>query len=180
MTIATATPAAGSTAAPLVLLSCQVWLEGEDVPPTVHFQRVGKRPGRRSLPAMSVGHAGSLLFITDTLSGRRFLCDTGAQVSVLPAATSDKQAAGWGPVLLATNGTPIRTFGKRCLSLRFGGQRFQWSFVTASVPMALLGADFLCAHGLLVDVKRKRLVQAETFSSHSMYQVTNCVYYKNL
>uniref|UniRef100_A0A3B5KTJ2 ribonuclease H n=1 Tax=Takifugu rubripes TaxID=31033 RepID=A0A3B5KTJ2_TAKRU len=44
----------------------------------------------------------------------------------------------------------------------FGGQRFGWNFVT--VP--LIGADFLCAFGLLVDVKNRRLVDAVTFCSY--------------
>ncbi|KAJ8401803.1 hypothetical protein AAFF_G00377740 [Aldrovandia affinis] len=64
------------------------------------------------LAALSVGPSSGLLFITDSISGRRFLCDTGAQVS-----------------------TP------------------------------LLGADFLCANGLLVDVGNRQLVNAETFCS---------------
>ncbi|MEE8151600.1 MAG: hypothetical protein V3T76_01020, partial [candidate division NC10 bacterium] len=101
----------------------------------------------------------------DTASGRRFLCDTGVQLSVIPASVQDKQAALCGPALVAANGSSIRTFGSRSIALCFGGQRFRWDFVTASVPMALLGADFLCAHGLLVDVKRRRLINAETFSS---------------
>ncbi|KAJ8407969.1 hypothetical protein AAFF_G00261970 [Aldrovandia affinis] len=46
--------------------------------------RVGKRQSRRQLAALSVGKASSLLFVTDSVSDRRFLCDTGAQVSVLP------------------------------------------------------------------------------------------------
>ncbi len=71
--------AGASTGADGVLLPCQVQAEGQDVPPTVHFQRVGKRPGRRSLPAMSIGQYGSLLFVTDAESGRRFLCDPGAR-----------------------------------------------------------------------------------------------------
>lgn len=114
---------------------------------------------------MSVGHEGSLLFIRDTLSGRRFLCDTGATVSVLPASVLDIQAGVRGSPLEAANGSPIRTYGERDVTLCFEGQRFSWTFVTAKVSNPLLGADFLCAHGLLVDVKNRRLVSAETFSS---------------
>ena len=46
---------------------------------------------------MGVGRSGNLLFVTDTDSGRRFLCDTGAQVSVLPASDLDVQQGrrGW-------------------------------------------------------------------------------------
>ena len=47
----------------------------------------------------------------------------------------------------------------------FGGHRFGWDFVTAKVAVPLLGADFLCAHGLLVDVKNRRLIDAVTYCS---------------
>ncbi|KAJ8416471.1 hypothetical protein AAFF_G00357590 [Aldrovandia affinis] len=50
-----------------------------------------KRQSRRPLAALSVGKTSSLLFVTDSVSDRRFLCDTGAQVSVLPASALDVQ-----------------------------------------------------------------------------------------
>uniref|UniRef100_A0A8C5DEF6 Gypsy retrotransposon integrase-like protein 1 n=1 Tax=Gouania willdenowi TaxID=441366 RepID=A0A8C5DEF6_GOUWI len=70
-----------------------------------------------------------------------------------------------GPPLTSANDTPIRTYGTKTVDLCFGGQRFTWDFVTADISFPLLGADFLCAHGLLVDVKNGRLVDALTFSS---------------
>lgn len=106
-----------------------------------------------------------MLFITDSISGRRFLCDTGAQVSILPASALDIRTAKLGPNLEAANGTPIPTFGTRPLTLCFAGQRFSWDFVLAKVSTPLLGADFLCANGLLVDVGNRQLVNAETFCS---------------
>ncbi|KAJ8362237.1 hypothetical protein AAFF_G00388490 [Aldrovandia affinis] len=42
---------------------------------------------------------------------------------------------------------------------------FSWDFVLAKVSTPLLGADFLCANGLLVDVGNRQLVNAETFCS---------------
>lgn len=116
--------------------------------------------------ALSVGRATGLLFIQDSLSGSRFLCDTGAQKSIVPASTLDILANGVGPPLEAANGSPIRTYGTRHIELCFGGQRFTWDFITAKVAVPLLGADFLCAYGLLVDVKNRRLVDATTFSSY--------------
>nr|XP_061827907.1 uncharacterized protein K02A2.6-like [Nerophis lumbriciformis] len=115
---------------------------------------------------MSVGSAGRLLFIQDSLSGRRFLCDTGAQRSVLPASRLDMLSESHGPPMEAANGSPIRTYGIRYVELCFGGQRFSWDFVTAKVTVPLIGADFLCAFGLLVDVKNRRLVDAITFCSY--------------
>ena len=114
---------------------------------------------------MGVGHSGSLPFVTDTNSGRRFLCDTGAQVSILPASDLDVQQGGRGLVLEAANGSPIQTFDKRDAVVCFGGQRFKWDFVVAKVSTRLLGADFLCTNGLLVDVRNQHLIKAEIFNS---------------
>jgi len=115
--------------------------------------------------ANAIGAAGKLLYVTDSLSGRKFLCDTGAQCSILPATRLDRLAGHTGPPLVAVNGAAIATFGKRRAEIRLGDQRFTWNFVTASVEHPLLGADFLCAHGLLVDVRGRRLVDASTFTS---------------
>ena len=40
---------------------------------------------------------------------------------------------------------------------------FKWSFTIADVSKPILGADFLRHYGLLVDLKCKRLMDAETF-----------------
>ena len=129
------------------------------------YLRGGKRQSLRSVAAVSVGATNRLLFIKDTISGRKFLCDTGAQRSVLPATASDTAGGFHGPPLTSADDTPIRTYGTRTANLCFGGQRFSWDFVTADISFPLLGADFLCAHGLLVDVKNGRLVDALTFST---------------
>ncbi|KAL6490077.1 hypothetical protein MHYP_G00004220 [Metynnis hypsauchen] len=88
-----------------------------------------------------------------------------AQLSVLPASVLDVESGCTGPVLEAANGSSIPTYGQRPVPLCFGGQRFTWNFVLAKVSTPLLGADFLCANNLLVDIKNRRLVNTETFSS---------------
>ncbi|XP_010767363.1 uncharacterized protein [Notothenia coriiceps] len=130
--------------------------KSKDVPSPLHLQGQGKRQGLRSVVAASVGTSNRLLFIRDTLSGRRLLCDTGAQRSILPATVEDAAGGGHGPPLTSANDTPIRTYGTKTVDLFFEGQRFKWDFVTAEISFTLL--DFLCAHGLLVDVKNSRLL----------------------
>lgn len=115
---------------------------------------------------MSTGHTGRLLFIKDSISGRGLLCDTGAQRIILPASTVDILGDGHGPPMAAANGSPICTYGTRYVRLCFDGQMFGWDFVTAKVTFPILGADFLCAYGLLVDVKNCRLINAATFCSY--------------
>lgn len=132
----------------------------------MQFQGTGKRQGRRSLTAMGAGRDCKLLFIADSLSGRRLLVDSGAQRSILPAQAVDTVAGGHGPQMDAANGTPIRTYGTRYVEVCFGGRCFGWDFVMAAVSTPLLGADFLCAFNLLVDIKNCRLIDALSFSSY--------------
>jgi len=135
------------------------------MPCAVHIS--GKRSGRPSVAAVAAGRKQKdpLLFLWDQNSGRRFLVDTGAEISVFPATIRDRRSGCNGPSLIAANHTPIRTFGHRCIPLNFNSQRFEWPFTLADVPQPLLGADFLRANNLLVDVRGRRLVDAETYLS---------------
>ena len=113
----------------------------------------------------SVGSRDPQLFITDTKSGRRFLVDTGAQVSVVPATWYDKRTSQAGPPLQAANGTPITTYGSRQVRLCFNNRIYQTSLVVADVKRPLLGADFCRKHNLLVDLRGQRLIEADTYLS---------------
>ena len=59
----------------------------------------------------------NLLFICDKNSGRRFLVDTGAEVSVLPATNIDTRTKPCGQALQAANGRTIRTHGTRIVPI---------------------------------------------------------------
>ena len=88
----------------------------------MQLQTDGKRQGLRSLVAVSAGTSTRLLFIRDTLSGREFLCDNGAQTSVLPATVEDTTPGVHGPLLRSANDTSFRTYGTKTADLCFGGQ----------------------------------------------------------
>ena len=124
---------------------------------------VGKRHSQL-LVAVAAGH-NNVLFFCDSISKRQFLVDTGAEVSVLPATGLDTRTQPPGPPLTAANGSSIRTYGTRRLSLHFASNEYQWNFVIADVTRPLLGADFLRSNSLLVDLKGKRLVDAATIYS---------------
>ena len=65
---------------------------------------------------------------------------------------------------VGNNGTAIRTFGQRSVAVELGlAKSFEWSFTIADVSKSILGADFLRHYGLLVDLKCKRLMDADTF-----------------
>lgn len=110
-------------------------------------------------------HQTRLLYVRDSNSGRNFLIDTGARVSVFPACGADTRSGRSGPALEAANGTVIRSFGTRNIPLKLDSCNCPWDFVIANVTQPLLGADFLCAYNLMVDVKGQRLVDTTTFSS---------------
>ena len=99
-----------------------------------------------------------MLFICDKNSGRRFLVDTGAEVSVLPATNIDTRTNPCGQALQAANGSTIRTYGTRMVPLYIGTRRYEWNFVIANVSRPLLGVDFLRANTFLVDLAGKTLV----------------------
>ena len=126
----------------------------------------GKRVGRSSLKAATTGIGSKALFhVWDSLSKRKFLVDTGAEISVVPATRFDWLNGHTGASLLAANGSQISTFGTRTLTIQIPEGVFRWAFVVASVSQPLLGADFLRAHSLLVDVKHHRLVNTQLFAN---------------
>ena len=127
---------------------------------------LGKRFGRPLVVAPAVGQQTRRLFyVSDQLSGHRFLVDTGAQVSVVPPRALDMHSVTTEIQLKAANGTAIRTFGTRTIPLKFNVGRYEWKFVNADVNQPLLGADFLCHYGLLVDVRNQRLLDTTTLTS---------------
>ena len=94
---------------------------------------IGKREGRSPLMASAAGHDNGLLFLNDTVSKRRFLIDTGAEVSVLPATGMDTRTKIPGPPLLAANGSSIRTYGTHTLSIHLPSNTYQWTFLLADI-----------------------------------------------
>ena len=64
--------------------------------------------------------------------------------------------------LTAANGQSISSWGDRWISLKFGNRRFEWSFHLADVDQPLLGADFLKAFNLLVDVAAAQILDSSS------------------
>lgn len=111
------------------------------------------------------------LFIHDIGTEHNFLIDTGSDKTVLKASQRMKDSWRQTPTkhddehanCYAANGTPIGTYGKRLLKVSLGLRReFTWSFTVADVTSSIIGADFLSEFGLLVDLKRKRLIDTKT------------------
>nr|VZI28875.1 unnamed protein product [Spirometra erinaceieuropaei] len=119
------------------------------------------KPVSRKVSASNLSDSsnpGRTFYVRDTRSGRRFLVDTGAQLSVIPPTPADRRCPNPGLFLQAVNTSPITTFGTCSLSLDIGLRRlFPWVFVVADILCAILGADFLAAFDLLVDCRQSRL-----------------------
>lgn len=91
------------------------------------------------------------------------MVDTGADLSILPKNLFDKVNKPETYKLFAANGTHIETFGHITCNINLGLRRdFIWTFLIANVSKPILGADFLSEYGLLVDVKNKQLIDAQT------------------
>lgn len=111
------------------------------------------------------------LKITDSRNNTKFLIDTGADVSVIPKSLRTTTLNQTNMQLYAANGTNIKVYGETVLTLDLGlRRRFSWKFIIADVNSCILGADFIKHYGLLIDVKRKRLIDNST----NIY--TNCEY----
>ena len=141
------------------------WFSRQELSVSLHVL-VGKRQRQPVAAAYSAGapHISRLLHIKDPLTHHRFLVDTGAEVSVLPATSADRRHP---PLpdrsLSAVNGSSIATYGTRSLTVRLGlRRRFRWIFVVADVQQAILGADFLHFHRLNVDMRARSLVDGVT------------------
>ena len=81
----------------------------------------------------------------DDISGRHFLIDTGALVSVFPASGLDTRSHRPSALLEAANGSTIHTsnMGDKLMTLSINGRKYVWKFIVADVTQPLLGADFL-------------------------------------
>jgi hypothetical protein len=118
------------------------------------LQLAGKRRCRGQLNAVV---PGELLHLTDSLTGCRFLVNTGASFSIFPHLSSDP---GSGPALRSPSGEAIPCLGEKKLAVEFSGRRFEWTFLLAKVNFAILGADFLKHFNLIVDLAANQIVDA--------------------
>ena len=120
---------------------------------------VGKLDARPTVAATLGGVRSSRLVITDYKNKLHFLIDTGADISVLPLSSARGNVAPANFKVYAADGTPIPTYGSRTLTLNLGLRRpYTWTFTVAGVQQPIIGADFLRHHGLLVDLRNKRII----------------------
>lgn len=102
------------------------------------------------------------LYVYDRSTNKKFLIDSGADISVIPPLYKQKPKPSTR-FLYAANGSNIVTYGEKLLKLDLGLRRsFCWPFIIADVQQPIIGADFLAEFGLLVDIGNKRLLDTKT------------------
>lgn len=123
----------------------------------MQFQTGGKLIGAVETDQSPATHNSQRVLFTDARSCIRFHIDLGAVISVLPPSVVQRPISGI--IFNAANGTRIQTCGRKSLNLDLGLTRpFTWTFEIADVTSSIIGADLLHYFGLLVDVRRNRLV----------------------
>ena len=100
-------------------------------------------------------HPGGLVQVVDNNTGASFLVDTGSTFSIIPFSSTSPPT---GPLLRSANGHRILCWGKRRLTICFGGRRYSWTFLLAAVDFHIIGVDFLRNFSLLVDVVASKLL----------------------
>lgn len=113
------------------------------------------------------------LFVTDNHSKMQFLIDTGADVSVLPASLSDKRRGANKFTLFSADGSPLPTYGEQLMDLDIGLRRkFRWPFILTTVEKPIIGADFLKYFNLLIDLRKKVLLDGNTLLTTKASETT--------
>ncbi|GFS55912.1 retrovirus-related Pol polyprotein from transposon 17.6 [Trichonephila clavipes] len=120
---------------------------------------------------VSVFHLVHLCKKTNRKSGQKFLIDSGSETCVIPPSPTMNKSPQSNFSLFAANNTKIPAYGMVRKELNLGLRRpFIWTFIIADVSSPIIGADFLKHFNLLIDLKKKRLVDVET----SLF--TSCVF----
>jgi predicted aspartyl protease len=74
------------------------------------------------------------------MSGKDFLVDTGATISLLPFQSA---ALATGPQLQAVNKQAIKMWDFVNTAVKFNGGEYRFAFLRADVPFPIVGLDFL-------------------------------------
>lgn len=125
--------------------------------------RRGKRGRAPLIEAIDDARNTRRLFVTDRTSKEEFLVDTGSDLCVYPRTRVQGRTSKSTYEMFAANGSVIPTYGIRTFILDLGLRRaFRWEFIVADIAKPIIGADFLSAFGLLVDLKNRQLIDEVT------------------
>ena len=121
-----------------------------------------------AIPACKSAH-NDLLYITDTVTKRKWLIDGGAVLSIVPPTLAQRTAGKTATQLQAANGTRIACYGVQEMVISLADRQVRFPIHIADVKQSILGADFL-AHsylapnhrdGTIIDLKDYSVLKAE-------------------
>lgn len=136
--------------------------------------------GHEDIPLLMI-RSGNSMFVHDKGNDIHFLIDTGAEKSIIPAHGKDNLSKDTHQQLLAANGTSINCYGEQVFTLTFSPRhKYNWKFIIADVEEPILGADFLKAHNLLVDIGKKQLIQRDRSRINVISNVSHPEPYQSL
>ena len=110
-----------------------------------------------------------LLYVTDTVTKRKWLVDGGAVLSIVPPTLAQRTAGPTSTQLQAANGTKIPCYGVQEMVVSLADRQVSFPITIADVRQSILGADFL-AHsylapnhrdGTIIDLKDYSVLKAE-------------------
>ena len=117
------------------------------------------------MAASNCNNSTGRLYVTDRASKTSFLFDTGADLCVYLRSRVREPRTHCSYWLFAANGTTVRTYGFINLRVDFGlRQEFSWRYLVADVTGPIIGSDFLSFYNLLVEVRRRSLIDITTLS----------------
>ena len=119
----------------------------------------------KTITPIQVDNSKKTLTICDHKSGKHYLVHSGAEVSCISASSRDKRLLSPSTPLVAANGSKITTWGKRNQVIHLGPHSYTWSFYIAEVGNSLLGADFLVANDLAIDLRGRHLIDLSNYAS---------------
>lgn len=97
-----------------------------------------------------------LLYVHDTVTGVEFLIDTGSEVSLFPKSALQDNDFNQQPIpydLIAANGQSLKTYGYKHVRWKNNQQSFDFNYIVADVPNAILGLDFIRKYDLVLRPK---------------------------
>ena len=96
-----------------------------------------------AVPTCEKGHNNNLLYVTDTVTKRKWLVDGGAVLSIVPPTLSQRTAGKSSTQLQAANGTKISCYGVQEMVVSLADRQVRFPIHIADVKQSILGADFL-------------------------------------
>lgn len=99
------------------------------------------------------------LYITDQVLGTHFLIDTVCSRSVIPLKLHERITIGPLKLRKIPQGQGITAYGIKEMFVNLDHGRFlRWSFILADVSIPVIGVDILAYYDLLLDLKRRKLI----------------------